>query len=589
MHQTLTFRALTEHALKQNRYMFKKSWNLKLSLVLLVINLLMADRTLAQSIAPSSPTTPQFATQPTQSSNSTSRELQQIDQESQAPTTPIAQMTSVSRLSDVQPSDWAFQALQSLVERYGCITGYPDSTYRGNRALTRYEFAAGLNTCLDRVNELIAAGSSHLVRKEDLATLQRLQKEFATEMATLRGRVASLETKTAQLEAQQFSPTTKLHAQLITGITDAFGNSVGRNSNRTNAIFGYRLRLNNEASFTGKDLLRVRLEVSDFGSFATTSGTPMTLLNYQLNTNSQVLAPHLLYRTPLGDSVSLTIGPSGVGFTDITDTLTPPTIADDSLGIPSAFGEYNPFYRQGGGGGAINWSIRQNLVLTLGYLAGSPYNPIGGNGLFNGNYNGLAQLAYYLPQGAIGIAYAHSFSPTGTPSTTISQVNLTGGTGSFLAQEPFGNNIATSSDSVALQGFYRFTQHFQLHAWGTYTHATAESRGLSGIFDGIGGNAPVFVNRGSNADIWYWALGITFPDVGGEGNLPGILFGMPPKVTTSSIRRERDSSYHFEAFYRFQLNDYISITPGFWVIFNPENDSRNATQYVGHIRTSFNF
>jgi hypothetical protein len=79
----------------------------------------------------------------------------------------IAQVTSVSQLSDVQPTDWAFQALQSLVERYGCIAGYPDGTYRGNRAMTRYEFAAGLNACLDRVNELIAAATADLVRRED--------------------------------------------------------------------------------------------------------------------------------------------------------------------------------------------------------------------------------------------------------------------------------------------------------------------------------------------------------------------------------------------------------------------------------------
>ncbi|MDJ0800379.1 MAG: iron uptake porin, partial [Calothrix sp. MO_167.B12] len=71
-----------------------------------------------------------------------------------------SQVTSVSQFSDVQPTDWAFQALQSLVERYGCIAGYPNGTYRGNRALTRYEFAAGLNACLDRVNELIATATA---------------------------------------------------------------------------------------------------------------------------------------------------------------------------------------------------------------------------------------------------------------------------------------------------------------------------------------------------------------------------------------------------------------------------------------------
>ncbi|WP_168634962.1 iron uptake porin [Dolichospermum flos-aquae] len=70
-----------------------------------------------------------------------------------------SQVTSVSQLSDVQPSDWAYEALKSLIERYDCLVG-SDTKYRGNRALTRYEFAAGLNACLDQVNKLIAASTS---------------------------------------------------------------------------------------------------------------------------------------------------------------------------------------------------------------------------------------------------------------------------------------------------------------------------------------------------------------------------------------------------------------------------------------------
>jgi hypothetical protein len=121
------------------------------------------------------------------------------------------QVTSVSQLTDVKPTDWAFQALQSLVERYGCIVGYPDKTYRGNRALSRYEFAAGVNACLDRINELLAAATADLVKKEDLIALQKLQEEFAAELAALRGRVDALAARTATLEKQQFSATTKLN------------------------------------------------------------------------------------------------------------------------------------------------------------------------------------------------------------------------------------------------------------------------------------------------------------------------------------------------------------------------------------------
>lgn len=57
----------------------------------------------------------------------------------------------------MQPTDWAFQALQSLIERYSCIARYPDGDFKGNRAMTRFEFATALNACLDKVNQIINA------------------------------------------------------------------------------------------------------------------------------------------------------------------------------------------------------------------------------------------------------------------------------------------------------------------------------------------------------------------------------------------------------------------------------------------------
>jgi len=120
----------------------------------------------------------------------------------------MAQINSVSQLRDVSPTDWAFEALRSLVERYGCIVGYPDRTYRGNRALSRYEFAAGLNACMQQMERLIAQSES--VLKEDIETLKRLMGEFETELAALGTRVDNLEGRVAFLEDHQFSTTTKL-------------------------------------------------------------------------------------------------------------------------------------------------------------------------------------------------------------------------------------------------------------------------------------------------------------------------------------------------------------------------------------------
>jgi Carbohydrate-selective porin, OprB family/S-layer homology domain len=178
----------------------------------------------------------------------------------------MSQVTSVSQLSDVQPTDWAFTALQSLVERYGCIVGYPNSTYQGNRALSRYEFAAGLNVCLDRLSELMASRTADLVTQEDLATLQRLQTEYATELKTLRGRVDSLEARTTTLEAQQFSTTTKLEGEAVFFAADVFGADVGK---QNNTVLQDRVDLDLVTSFTGSDRLLVQLEAGNVVAFNT--------------------------------------------------------------------------------------------------------------------------------------------------------------------------------------------------------------------------------------------------------------------------------------------------------------------------------
>ena len=107
------------------------------------------------------------------------------------------QVTSITQFSDVYPTDWAYQALSNLIERYGCVAGYPNGTYRGNRAMTRFEAAALLNACLDRVTEVTDE-------------LKRLIKEFEKELAILKGRVDGLEARVGELEATQFSTTTKL-------------------------------------------------------------------------------------------------------------------------------------------------------------------------------------------------------------------------------------------------------------------------------------------------------------------------------------------------------------------------------------------
>ncbi|MGB0564921.1 MAG: iron uptake porin, partial [Spirulinaceae cyanobacterium] len=160
--------------------------------------------------------------------NSTEDILQQVESYSLEMEEPLeadteAQFTGASKFTDVSPGDWAFQALDDLVRRYDCLKGYPNGTYRGNRALTRYEFAAGLNACLQQIERLIAETTADFVTREELETLRRLMQEFEAELATLGTRVDNLEGRVAFLEDNQFSTTTKLVGEVIFNLDIATG------------------------------------------------------------------------------------------------------------------------------------------------------------------------------------------------------------------------------------------------------------------------------------------------------------------------------------------------------------------------------
>ncbi|MDE5102966.1 MAG: iron uptake porin, partial [Trichodesmium sp. St19_bin2] len=270
------------------------------------------------------------------------------------------QVTSVSQLSDVQPTDWAFQALQSLVERYGCIVGYPDGTYRGNRALTRFEFAAGVNACLDRVMELLQAAIEDTVSREDLAILQRLQEEFSAELAILRGRVDALEARAAELEANQFSTTTKLSGEVIFALVDnfedqgkygAFGDTI---QDEDQTVFQYRVRLNFNTSFSGEDLLFTRLQAGNAQAFnqkiAESEG--QQTFNILDRTDDTLQLDKLFYKFPVRDNIRVTIAANKVSWYDFVPTLNPyMEDFDGGSGSLSAFGQRNPIYRLGGGKG----------------------------------------------------------------------------------------------------------------------------------------------------------------------------------------------------------------------------------------------
>ena len=526
----------------------------------------------------------------------------QLSQESNS----LDQVTSVSQFSDVQPTDWAFQALQSLVERYGCVAGYPSGTFRGNRALSRYEFAAGLNSCLDRVNELIATATADMVSKQDLATLQRLQEEYSTELATIRGQVDALEARTGELEANQFSTTTKLSGEAIFSVSQAFGDKVAfadkttANANTpaknvdldSNATFSDRVRLTLNSSFTGTDQLQTRLNAININPNSVGTGgtgTGMTRLGYDgstttANNNNSITIDKLNYSFNLSKAIRVKIDATGAELNENVNVFNPDFRSSGS-GSLSRYGRFSPIYRQAGDGAGITVNVTPNdkLALSGAYFATGRDNnandPSPGRGLFDGNNTMFGQLAF-KPNKAInvGLTYAHSYQNNA--------FNLFGSTGSAVANNPFSNLNATAIEAnhygvaVSLQPTAKIT------LGGSAGYTTAST---------LKAAAP------ASTETWYWATTLGIKDFGKEGNTLGLIFGQSPKISEATVSgtsvlnalkatgRESSSSYHAEGLYKIKLSDNILVTPGVLVIFNPENNDKNSTEYVGTLRTTFTF
>jgi hypothetical protein len=489
-------------------------------------------------------------------------------------------VTSVSQLSDVRPTDWAFTALQSLVERYGCIAGYPDRTFRGKQATSRYEFAAGLNACLDKINEIISAGLADKVSKEDLATLQKLQEEFAAELATLRGRVDALDVKTAKLETQQFSTTTKLEGQVIAAVsasgsgTNDLLNSVGTPtglSGKANTTVISRVRLDLNTSFTGEDLLTTRLEAGNGGANVVNSlndagGTFLgftgfknsSIFDYSETGNNFSLG-RLRYDFPVGKDIRASIG----AVMSLNDHLDQNSFSnDESVDFSSHLFVNNPLIMpvNDGAGGAIAWNFGGSaFTLRAGYVAANASSPTNdgtiNRGLFGDPYQGTVELEFAPKNADDASPFAIRLQ-----YTRASVNNLDYNTGGVNLEWAFNNAIAI---------------------FGRYGFGEISNRGTA-----ISAALPTYsTSTNTSINPQTWSAGFAFPDLFKEGAMAAIAVGQP--FIESNVGNATQTNV--ELFYRFPISSNISITPDLQFIFNPNNNSGNSTITVGTLRTVFSF
>jgi Carbohydrate-selective porin, OprB family len=434
------------------------------------------------------------------------------------------------------------------------------------------------------------------VSQQDLDRLKQLVQAFGTELQAVDTRLQTLDASITKLKDQSFSTTTKLVGEVIIAANGLSGDRVavpsgspqGAKLSNNNTILADRVRLNFRSSFTGKDLLLVRLQSRNLNSFGAAiggtgpnpSGTNMNRLGFEGSEDNATSIHRLQYQVPLSSQTKVFVEAVGSEFNDNFYNFNPEHQAAGT-GSVTRFGRFNPVYRLSneGAGISVDQKISPNLGFVLGYAVPrvggveTVNNPAANNGLFNGSNVIFSQLAFKPSEGLnLGLIYARSYHSAGN--------GVSANTGSGFANVPFGAGTQVSADNYSVLASVDLSKSFVLSGWAGYTSANREGA--------IAGKA----------DIWNYALTLAARDFGAKGNTLGFVVGVPPKVTSNNLvistvnpsgRRDNDTSLHLEAFYKYKLTDNITVTPGILMLLNPEHNAANPTQYLGTVRTTFSF
>jgi hypothetical protein len=450
------------------------------------------------------------------------------------------QVTSINQFSDIRKTDWAYQALSNLVEKYGCVAGYSNLTYKGGQAMTRFEAAALLNACLDRVTETTDE-------------LQRLLNEFGSELTVLKGRVDGLDNRVGNLEATQFSTTTKLKGEVNFILGGVPGLETNKGADVGNTAFNYDLRLNFDTSFTGKDLLRTRLRSGNFSSDPFGSSSSLFKLDKAESLADQVTIDRLYYQFPVSKSVTLTAGPL-VRNTEMT--WVPTAYKSEILDFFQLAGAPGVYNKSTGAGFGAQYVGKGGLVAGINYVAQNGDDST--TGVFNsdGALNFLAQVGYRAPQWGAAVGYRY-----GTEGSRVRTFNaLGGGSGALVAGQ--------ESNSIALSAYWQPSQS-------GFVPSISAGYGYNGVSgDGSATGA-------TDSDSWY--VGLQWSDAFVTGNSAGIAVGQPGNSENIS-----EDATMLEVFYKFQVTDNISITPALFYVSNNQR-FQNESAWGGVVSTKFVF
>jgi len=517
------------------------------------------------------------------------------------------QVTNVQQFNDVKPTDWAYQALSNLIERYGCVAGYPNGTFKGGQPMTRFEAAALLNACLDRVTETTDE-------------IQRLQADFAKELTVLKGRVDGLEKKIGKLDASQFSTTTKLQGDTYWTIGGlGFGGNTPASQYNSGtfggAVFNYDLRLILNTSFTGKDVLFTRLRAGNYAG-SPFIGAPYNLLNLDrayggfsgqgstANNNSFFL-DRLYYRFPVGKEFTVAVGPMARNTEFLA--IAPFNYGFDGLDFFKLHGAPGVYNKATGGTVGMIWKqpVKKDkpfLAASASYVApnanlgntnATTIAGTGGGGIGGNNSAGsfLAQVGYQAKQWKTTLGW--NFSQCGTRIRSGSQATIaTVPCNATTSGRTYNAEARTHSFSASLAWEPKKTGTFvpglnlgvgyTAFVYDNFPVIGATSTGNSASASAAS-TAAANMTIGNLASATSWTVSAQWKDAFAKGNSAGMAVGQSFVSSLRNGKTPYDASFAWEWWYQFKVSDKITVAPALFYLNNPSSLGAGGAQRTGQV------
>ena len=372
------------------------------------------------------------------------------------------------------------------------------------------------------------------------------QNDVKEGLAKVNSRIDGLEARQNNFEAGGFSDTTTMDGKAVFTV-GALDSPEGESTLTDSTLFQYMYVMNLNSSFTGDDNLYVRIKSGNGTKDKSFSEKPFGTYLSSSNQNGDALKiDKMWYTLPLGDKFTATVGPKIENYYmhGTTPSIYKPVLKQFTLG-----GNASAYGASTSPGAGLTWTGDNGLAISTNFTTQ------GGNSagiLVDGQKTSWAtQVGYTKPQYSISAILNQKYNGWTDTYFSTSTGAARGGDG--------------SSSNIGLRGWWRPAET------GTAVPSISVGYDTSSI--------DAATDDTTNA----YFVGLQWQDMFSADDRIGLALGQPQKNESESV-----TPFAWEAYYSFQVNDSVNVTPA---VFGSSNRNGSASGDISGlvVETTFKF